>query len=121
MSAVIRSAIAAALLVSVSACHEPGHTTDSGAPPIESSVPAPRVEQQRFAPDPSEFTGEALDAYDQPGEYIASCNDDGTVANYWPDTASGWQEAVTGCQGNDEYAQLIADELNRRDPGAGWH
>lgn len=116
---IIKTTVAAALLAAVSACHEPGHTTDSGAPPIEPF--APGVEQQRFAPDPSEFTGEDLGAYDQPDEYIALCNDDGTVANYWPDTASGWQEAVTGCQGNDEYAQLIADEFNRRDPGAGWH
>lgn len=119
MSAALKTAVAAALLVGVSACHEPGHTTSTQ---FDDSVPAVSVgEQQRFRPDPSEFTAEGLTGYDQPGEYAASCNDDGTVANYWPDTEAAWQDAVTGCQELDQYSQRLVDELNRRDPVAGWH
>ncbi|MGI8308050.1 hypothetical protein [Saccharopolyspora hattusasensis] len=119
MSAIVRTAVAGALLVGLAACHEPGHSTTSG-----SDVNKPAIStggQQRFRPDPSEWTAEGLGGYDQPGEYAASCNDDGTVANYWPDTAPAWRDAVNGCKEMAEYSRRLVDELNRRDPDAGWH
>lgn len=120
MSGIVRASVAAALLVGLAACHEPGHTTSNR----HLNTPQPTVStggQQRFRPDPSEWTAEGLGGYDQPGEYAASCNDDGTVANYWPDTAPAWRDAVHGCKEMAAYSRRLVDELNRRQPDAGWH
>ncbi|MCI2423880.1 hypothetical protein MOQ72_41415 [Saccharopolyspora sp. K220] len=84
----------------------------------QAHVDEPTSAQQRFAPDPVEF-GTDVQYLDQPGEFATVCNPDGTVANYWPPEA--WQDAVAECRKLNAQRQEVVDELNRRDPGAGWH
>ncbi|MCI2423962.1 hypothetical protein MOQ72_41845 [Saccharopolyspora sp. K220] len=116
MSTITRTATAAVLLAGLAACHEPGHITGTSG----SVSQQPATSQQRFTPDPAEFGPDAR-LLDQPGEYAVSCHDDGTVANYWPDTHTAWRHAVESCHQLNDYTQRVTDELNRRDPAAGWH